>query len=250
MADRYWVGGTGDWSAANTANWSATSGGSSGASVPTSTDNVYINGSSGAGTITPVGGVSCADLDCTGYAGTLGAGAGGAITAHGNVTLSAGGTYSGLYLKMRGGVDQTLTNNGKTLSNFYAEGHASNERTVTIADALTLSSYLWFNYNAGAAVTLNLKDGVTHNIVNLGMTSTPPSSGNRNTLSSTTPGAQATLRDTAGTNNFYHVNISDIAATGGATFAGITSAYDYGNNTGITGLISGARNNLFFGSIA
>ena len=47
MADRYWVGGNGVWSSTNTTNWSATSGGAGGASVPTSLDNVYINTSSG-----------------------------------------------------------------------------------------------------------------------------------------------------------------------------------------------------------
>jgi hypothetical protein len=35
MADRYWVGGTGTWSSTNTANWSTSSGGAGGASVPT-----------------------------------------------------------------------------------------------------------------------------------------------------------------------------------------------------------------------
>jgi len=47
MADRYWVGGSGTWDNASTANWSATSGGASGASAPTSADNVIINASSG-----------------------------------------------------------------------------------------------------------------------------------------------------------------------------------------------------------
>jgi len=49
MADRYWVGGTGNWDNATTTNWSATSGGASGASTPTSADNVIfdINSSSG-----------------------------------------------------------------------------------------------------------------------------------------------------------------------------------------------------------
>lgn len=50
MADRYWVGGTGNWS--DTARWSTSSGGSSGASVPTSADNVFFNDSSAAGTFT------------------------------------------------------------------------------------------------------------------------------------------------------------------------------------------------------
>ena len=42
MADRYWVGGSGAWDATTT-HWSATSGGSGGASVPTSADNVIFN---------------------------------------------------------------------------------------------------------------------------------------------------------------------------------------------------------------
>lgn len=51
MANRYWVGGSGIWNATNTANWSTTSGGSGGASVPTQTDMVFFNSSSGGGTV-------------------------------------------------------------------------------------------------------------------------------------------------------------------------------------------------------
>jgi hypothetical protein len=58
MATRYWVGGTGTWDASTTGNWSATSGGSGGASAPTSADDVIINSSSGAGTIT-IGNAIC-----------------------------------------------------------------------------------------------------------------------------------------------------------------------------------------------
>ncbi|MFF6951832.1 hypothetical protein ACFZAD_24635 [Streptomyces iakyrus] len=42
MADRYWIGGSGDWS--DTAHWSTTSGGPGGASEPTSTDDVHFEG--------------------------------------------------------------------------------------------------------------------------------------------------------------------------------------------------------------
>ena len=45
MANRYWIGGTGDWD--STDHWSTSSGGSSGASVPTSSDNVFIDSNSG-----------------------------------------------------------------------------------------------------------------------------------------------------------------------------------------------------------
>ena len=44
MADRYWVGdATGIWDASETGNWSTTSGGLGGASVPTSADDVYFD---------------------------------------------------------------------------------------------------------------------------------------------------------------------------------------------------------------
>jgi hypothetical protein len=51
MAARFWVGGSGTWDTSNTTNWSATSGGAGGASVPTSADTVTIDASSGTGTI-------------------------------------------------------------------------------------------------------------------------------------------------------------------------------------------------------
>ena len=50
MANRYWVGGTGNWDATTT-HWSATSGGSGGASVPTYSDNVFFDANSGVGTV-------------------------------------------------------------------------------------------------------------------------------------------------------------------------------------------------------
>ena len=48
MADRYWVGGTGNWSDTN--RWSDTSGGTPGASVPTSIDSVIFDAGSNVGT--------------------------------------------------------------------------------------------------------------------------------------------------------------------------------------------------------
>ena len=75
MPNRYWVGGTGTWDGANTANWSATSGGTGGASIPTSADDVYLDSNSGTGTVTVTGGV-CRSFYCTNsvtgsYSGTL-----------------------------------------------------------------------------------------------------------------------------------------------------------------------------------
>lgn len=94
MANRYWIGGTGNWE--NTAKWSTTSGGSGGASVPTSSDDVFIDANSGffdGGRIdNSVGGAVCRDINFTTgspYAidfmarGSLY----GQITVHGSVNL-------------------------------------------------------------------------------------------------------------------------------------------------------------------
>ena len=49
MADRYWVGGSGEWG--DTLHWATSSGGAGGASVPTSSDDVYLTTASGTGGI-------------------------------------------------------------------------------------------------------------------------------------------------------------------------------------------------------
>lgn len=72
MADRYWVGGAGTWSSANTANWSVTSGGASGASVPGSADAVYFDSNSGSGVVTFTnGGVTIGNFSLNASAITL-----------------------------------------------------------------------------------------------------------------------------------------------------------------------------------
>ena len=67
MANRYWVGGSGTWDTTATANWSASSGGASGASAPTSADAVFIDANSGGGTVTLGENVSILTLTLTGF---------------------------------------------------------------------------------------------------------------------------------------------------------------------------------------
>jgi hypothetical protein len=96
MANRFWVGGTGNWSD-NVNHWSDTSGGSPGASKPTSADNVYFdeNSFTDAGqTVTINEAANCLDMDWTGalYSPTLAGNQGlsiyGAITLINEMTLS------------------------------------------------------------------------------------------------------------------------------------------------------------------
>lgn len=68
MADRYWVGGSGSWN--STTKWSTTSGGASGASVPTASDNAIFDANSGAAhyTVTVTDNSTCANLTFTPHA--------------------------------------------------------------------------------------------------------------------------------------------------------------------------------------
>jgi hypothetical protein len=62
---KYWVGGTGTWDSSSTANWSNTSGGASGASVPTSLDLVVFDTNSGVVNVTIGSGAICGALNCS-----------------------------------------------------------------------------------------------------------------------------------------------------------------------------------------
>ena len=68
MADRYWVGGAGTWDTTTTTHWSATSGGTAGASVPTAADNVIFN-QAATYNVTMTGALAC--LSITVSAGTV-----------------------------------------------------------------------------------------------------------------------------------------------------------------------------------
>lgn len=216
MANRYWVGGTGTWDGSDTSHWSASSGGSAGASVPTGGDDVFFNASSGAGTVTNSGG-ACHALNCTGYTGSLDGSLG---SMSGDITLSSGGSYSGLIVYVQGTL--TLTSAGKSL---YQINLASNATyTVTCADALSC-----VNLVIESGVTLALKNGVTSTV----STFTAPASATNGGLRSTSSGSQATLSDSSGTNTLTYLTVQDVAFTGGATWQLGAGAVDNGNNTGL-----------------
>ena len=116
MANRYWVtGGSGNWNATDTNNWSATSGGASGASVPTSSDDVFFDAASGAGTATVTATANCANLDFTGFTGTFAGSS--ALNIFGDLTLAAGmtRTYTGSITFSATTTGKTLTFNGITM---------------------------------------------------------------------------------------------------------------------------------------
>lgn len=148
MPDRYWVaGGTGNYN--STTNWSATSGGASGASVPTSADNVFFNASSGAGTATINVASNCANLNLTGFTGTL------AFTntlqVNGTVlNLGTGGyTVTGASQLLLA-TAMTVTSNG---TNYQGNIYFAANVTYTLADNLTILGTL--SITAGGNQTVN-----------------------------------------------------------------------------------------------
>lgn len=97
MATYFWVGGSGTWNNSLTTNWSLSSGGSGGAGVPTSTDNVVFDTSSnvaGSGasyTVTVSSGTGvCADITATGPGGanTVSFSGNNKFTTYGNLQFS------------------------------------------------------------------------------------------------------------------------------------------------------------------
>jgi hypothetical protein len=141
MADRYWVGGTATWNSTAGSKWSTTSGGSGGASVPTSADDVFFDASSGAGTVT-ASNVVCANLNFTGFTGTF-AGSG-TLSVHGSLTVAAGQTWTHTgTTTFLGTSGASLTSNGKTLGSITC----SNTTGVIVVGDLVL------NTNASLTIT-------------------------------------------------------------------------------------------------
>ena len=135
MADRYWVGGTGTWNTTSTTNWSATSGGASGASVPTVADSVFFDQAS-TYTVTMTGALACLNFNVTGGTVTFQNGT--------SPTLDVRGSWST--------VAATVWNTTGAIT-----FSATTSRTIT-TNAITIRSPITFN---GAGGTWTLQDNVT-----------------------------------------------------------------------------------------
>ena len=134
MANRYWVGGTAAWDGTAGTKWALTSGGAGGQAIPTSADDVFLDASSGANTVTiSTGNTGAKSLTCTGFTGTLAGSAN--ITVSGSVTLASTmtHTYSGILTINATG---TLTTAGKTCAGVSLSAAGG---TITLGDAFTTS---------------------------------------------------------------------------------------------------------------
>ncbi len=99
MANHFWVGGgsSANWNATVPTNWSLTSGGVGGATVPSAGDSVFFDANSGTGTSVWNTSISLATLDCTGSKNTITHNNAITLTiSSGNLVLptGVGGTYT------------------------------------------------------------------------------------------------------------------------------------------------------------
>ena len=160
MAARYWVGGAGTWDASSTTNWSATSGGASGASVPILSDNVTFDAASNATayTCTISSNGSCQNI-------TFGNPASGVITLAGSseilcyrdFTWASGmtRTHTGRVQFLGGSATQKITSNGISFSSVY---FGNSGGTWTLQDNMICAGDFWRNAGTfvpnGKTVTL------------------------------------------------------------------------------------------------
>lgn len=127
---------TGNWSATST--WAATSGGAPGATIPLCHDTVICDANSGNITVTMNIRRPGADIDFTGFTGTLQQGALN-VFPRGSFTLSSGMTFSttAQSLSFQGRGTHTITSAGKT---FPITTFNNPSGSYTLQDALNLSS--------------------------------------------------------------------------------------------------------------
>ncbi len=147
---RYWVAGNGNWSSIS--NWATTSGGASGASVPTGDMNVFFDASSGSGWSVVDTATQTRNLDFSNFTGIF-AGAS-ASQVYGNITLASGMTnnYSGS-LGFRASLsNKTITSNTNSFAGAINIGIGINSSFVI--DKWTLQD----NFNA-TSKTVSLNDG-------------------------------------------------------------------------------------------
>jgi hypothetical protein len=149
MANRYWVaGGTGDWN--STTNWSTSSGGASGASVPGSSDAALLDANSGAGTVTLDISPDIQTLTCTGFTGTLAFGTN-------TISLNSTGTI------FTGATTMTVTGTPLIIcTNNSATSRTINPTAVTEANSISFrvtAGTGTLTFGAGAVRDIDFTDG-------------------------------------------------------------------------------------------
>ncbi len=158
MANRYLVsGGNGDYD--STSNWSTTSGGASGASFPTSVDDIIIDANSLNAPITVNVLSACKSFTASNYTGTWNIANDFSVngtTNTGNITLSAGMVIIGVgnFIKVFTGTTGTITSNGVVFDcNFIFT--STTTATTLLVGTMQVNKDVTFSMNSVNSNTIN-----------------------------------------------------------------------------------------------
>ena len=218
-ASRFWVLGTGTWSSLNLVNWSGTSGGAGGSSVPGAADTATFDGSSGGGTVTPDYNMTVTSITMGAFTGTLAFN-----TNNVSPTMSTfSGSGTGARTLSMGSGTWTLTGNATTIWNLSTITNltfnagtstvdcnysgSTGTRTI-ISGSTTVGRFNNFNVTAGTDA-LTLTSSSAFSTVNLNLTGY------------------------SGASNFGTTNISGNMTMGGGTHVANTSQIVF-DGTGVT----------------
>lgn len=234
MAARFWVGGSGIWDASNTANWSTTSGGAGGASVPTSSDYVTINSLSGNGTIVLGQSVTIQGIDIRTYVGTLDFNgfeinsAGNAITSprcDGSATIIGNGVIN---LTYAGGTGTRTIGTG-----VMTESNSISVNVTSGSDIIAFGTSTFKNFNTtGFSGTLNVGTRTFYGNVTIGATTVMGAGGTNTNAFAKTTGTQTVT--TNGKTLDFPITVNGAGGTVEFTDAltqGSTRAFTFTNGT-------------------
>lgn len=236
MAARFWVGGSGNWDASNTANWAATSGGVGGQAVPTSADDVTFDvlSNTTAYTVTVAATANCKSLVMGApLAGNVTWAGSSALNIFGNLNLSGGAnitrTFTGA-INFSSTTSQTITTNTVTLNSAITFNGAGG--SWQLQDALNNSAGVIAHQAGtwdtnGQTVTSGSYTGSASTTLTLGATA-------YNCSSDFTLNATQTL-----TANTATITLSGAAPTfTGTSVSNINNVYFTGNNPNISGALT------------
>lgn len=319
MANRYWIGGPGNWTTTGTTKWSAAAGiellnasisgtaltttgspaltvgmtvydvagvslgtivsgsgnawvvsigggpygpetmtaGNIGASVPTTSDNVFFDAASGTGTVTLTGALACLSLDCTGsptktFSSTGTLNCAGNFTIVANITWSASGTIT--FSSTTTG--RTITTNGRTLACSTTFNGVGGGWTLggplTIAGTITVTAGTFSSGGFAiscASVTISGSTTRTLNITNSTITSSSAWTATTTTnLTFTSTGSTINMTSAGNTFagggltynivNFTNTTVQVFAINGANTFTTLTITNR--SSAGVTFFVFGA----------
>jgi len=220
MANRYWVGGTGNWN--DTARWATTSGGASGASVPVAVDNAFFDANSGTGTATTTTGATCTIVTLN--SSTLNLVLGDNFTHTGRFNFTLGSLSLGTYTWTCNDL-QTSNSNVRSLDfgtgKVVLTGSGATILGMGITNLTLAGSKLFESNYAGAVGTRAFTTGLPTeaNVINLSITA-----------------GTDIVQTNTGNGTFGNINLTGFAGT----FSNTSSKFIYGDFIVGSGVTLGA----------